>query len=152
MMTSVMPIASTRLREVRAIRRIAITQQIPGSRVPRECFGYLAREPARGRMLGDSCAHDLPAIVGQNDHDVEQPKRCGRHDEHIDRSDAFGVIAQEAAPGRGRRTSPSHHVLRDGRLADLDAELEQLAVDPGRTPQRVGAAHLPNQITNLAIH
>jgi hypothetical protein len=98
------------------------------------------------------CAHDLPVIVDQNDHDVEQPKRCGRHDKHIDRSDAFGLIAQEAAPSWGRRTSSSHHVLRDGGLADFDAELEQLAVDPGCTPQRVGAAHLPNQVTNLAVH
>jgi hypothetical protein len=54
-------------------------------------------------------------------------------------TDAFGLIAQEAAPSRGSRTSPSQHVLRDGRLADFDAELEQLAVDPGCTPQRVGA-------------
>jgi hypothetical protein len=45
----------------------------------------------------------------------------------------------------------SHHVLRGGRLADLDAELEKLTVDPGPTPQRVGAAHLPNQNANLAI-
>jgi len=37
-------------------------------------------------------------------------------------------------------------------LADLDAEFEQLTVDPGRTPEPVGAAHLPNQIPNLAIH
>jgi len=103
-------------------------------------------------MLGHSRAYDLPAIVGKNDHNVEQPKRSGRHNEHIDRCDAFGLIAQEAAPGRGRLTSSSHHVLGDGRLADLDAELEQLTVDPGRTPERVGAAHLPNQIANLAIH
>ncbi|MGD1029481.1 SBBP repeat-containing protein [Candidatus Binatus soli] len=103
-------------------------------------------------MLGYSCAHDLPAIVGQNDHHAGQPKRRGRHNERIDGSDAFGVIPQQAAPGRGRRTSPSHHVLRDGRLADLDAELEQLNVDPGRALERVGAAHLPNQVTNLAVH
>src|SRR5208283_4717491 len=45
-----------------------------------------------------------------------------------------------------------HHVLRDGRLADLDAELEQFAVDPECAPERVGAAHLPDQIPNLAIH
>jgi hypothetical protein len=94
-------------------------------------------------MLGDSCAHDLPAIVGQNDHHVEQPKRCGRHNKHVDGGDAFGVIAQEAAPGRGRRTSSSHHVLRDDRLADLDAELEQLTVDPGRSPERDGAIGSP---------
>jgi hypothetical protein len=37
-------------------------------------------------------------------------------------------------------------------LADLDAELEQLTVYPGRTPERVGTAHLPDQIPNLAIH
>jgi hypothetical protein len=29
----------------------------------------------------------------QNDHYIQQPKRCGSHDKHIDRSDAFGVIA-----------------------------------------------------------
>jgi hypothetical protein len=56
-------------------------------------------------MLADSRAHDLPAIVAKNDHNVEQPKRRGRHDEHIDRSDAGGLIAQEAPPSRGRRTS-----------------------------------------------
>jgi hypothetical protein len=35
-------------------------------------------------------------------------------------------------------------------LADFNAELEQLAMDPGLTPQRVGAVHLSNQVTNLA--
>src|SRR5208337_4420891 len=75
-----------------------------------------------------------------------------RHDEHIDRSDAFGVITQESPPVLRRCSPPSHHVLRDGRLADLDAELEQFAVDPECAPERVGAAHLPDQIPNLAIH
>jgi hypothetical protein len=46
-------------------------------------------------MLCDSGAYDLPAIVAKDDHHVEQPKRCGRHHEHVDRSDAFGVITQE---------------------------------------------------------
>jgi hypothetical protein len=50
-------------------------------------------------MLGEGGAHEIPAIMGQNDHHVEQPKRRGRHNEHIDRSDAFDVI-QEAAPAR----------------------------------------------------
>src|ERR1700736_5146865 len=55
-------------------------------------------------MLGDIRAYDIPAIVGQNDHHVEQPKRRGRDKERIDCSDAGGLIPQEAAPGRGRRT------------------------------------------------
>ena len=103
-------------------------------------------------MLRDGRAYDIPAIVGQNDHHVEQPKRCGRRDEHIDGRDAFGVIPQEGAPGRGRRTSSSPHVFDDRSLTDLDAELEQLAMDPRCTPEWIGAAHLPNQSTTLAIH
>src|SRR5277367_6837769 len=103
-------------------------------------------------MFGDGGAYDLPTIVRQNDHDVEQPKRRGRNNEHIDRSDALGVTPQEGPPVLRRCSPSSHHVLRDGRLADLEAELEQLTVDPGRTPERVGAAHLPNKIANLAIH
>jgi hypothetical protein len=83
---------------------------------------------------------------------IQQPKRCGRHNEHIDRSNALGLIAQKAAPGLRRRTSSLHHVLGDRRLADLDAELEKFAVDPRRAPEWVGGVHLPNQITSLAIH
>ena len=104
-------------------------------------------------MLGDGRAYDLPAIVGQNDHHVEQPKRCGCHDEHVDGGDAFRVIAEESPPVLRRWcSSSSHRVLGHRSLADLDAELEQLTVDPGRAPERVGAAHLPDQIPNLAIH
>jgi hypothetical protein len=77
--------------------------------------------------------------VGQNDHHIQQPKRGGRHDEHVDHSDAGGLIAEKAAPGWRRRPSSSHHVLGNRGLADLDAEFEQFTVDPGRTPERVGA-------------
>ena len=47
---------------------------------------------------------------------------------------------------------PPDHMSPDGCLADLDAELEKLAMDPGRTPERIGSAHPPNEIANLAIH
>jgi hypothetical protein len=69
-------------------------------------------------------SHNLPAIVGQNDHHIQQPKRRGSHNEHVDRGDAGGLIAQEATPGRRRCSSSSHHILGDRALAYLDAELE----------------------------
>jgi len=53
------------------------------------------------------------------------------------RSDAFGLIAQEASPGRGWRTSSSHHVLGGRSLADFDTKLEKLAADLGRSPERL---------------
>ena len=134
--------------EVLAIRGVTVAQQIARSSVPRECFGYLARGPNGGRTVCDSRAYDLPAIMRQNDHDIEQLKRSGHHNEHIDGSDAFGLVA----PSRGRCASSSHHVLGDRSLADFDAELEQLTMNPRCTPERVGVAHLPNQVTHLALH
>jgi len=47
---------------------------------------------------------------------------------------------------------PPDHVSPDGCLADFDAQLKHFAVNPWRTPQRVGNAHLSDQVTNLAIH
>ena len=52
-------------------------------------------------MQGDIKSHNLPAIVGQDDHYIQQPKRCGSHDKHVDGSDTLGLIEQEAMPGRG---------------------------------------------------
>jgi hypothetical protein len=55
-------------------------------------------------------------------------------------------------PSRRRPTPSSHHVLSDCGLADLNAELAQFAMDPRRTPKRVGDVHLPNQVSNLASY
>jgi hypothetical protein len=88
-------------------------------------------------MLGDGRVLDCPAIVTEDDRNVEQPKRRAGYDKHIDGRDTLGLIAQEATPGRRRLSSSSHHVLGDCRLADLNAELEQLAVDSRRAPERL---------------
>jgi hypothetical protein len=45
-----------------------------------------------------------------------------------------------------------YHVLGDGGLGDLEAQLQQLAMDPRGTPARVVAAQHPNQIPNLLWH
>jgi len=41
------------------------------------------------------------------------------------------------------------HVFCNARLADVDAEFEQFAMDAGRAPERVGHAHVPDQPTDL---
>ena len=45
-----------------------------------------------------------------------------------------------------------HDVFRDGGFGNLNAQLEQLAVNAWRTPARVVAAHHPDQIPNLLRH
>jgi hypothetical protein len=76
------------------------------------------------------------------------PSTCA---DQILRSD-YDLILRSRSVGWGKRTSPSDHILSDRGLADLDAQLEQTIMDPRRIPERVGAAHLPNQITNLPMH
>ena len=55
------------------------------------------------------------------------------------------MIADKGSPALGRRVSSPDHVFGDAGLADLDAELKQLAMDPRRSPQRIGNAHLADQ-------
>jgi len=43
------------------------------------------------------------------------------------------------------------HVLGYGGFRYLDPELEQFTMDSRRTPQRISAAHLPDQCTNFEI-
>jgi putative tryptophan/tyrosine transport system substrate-binding protein len=43
------------------------------------------------------------------------------------------------------------HVLRDAGLSDFEAELEQLAMDARRTPQRIFRAHPPDQRAQFGI-
>ena len=95
---------------------------------------------------------DLSSLVTEDDQGVEQLKRSRHDNEHVDGGGVMHVVMQERAPGRGGGFGPPRQVSADRGLADLDAELEQLAVDAGRAPQRVCQAHLADQITDLAVH
>src|SRR6266446_5419531 len=76
-------------------------------------------------------------------------KRDCRHDEHIHRSDPISVVAEECPPALGWRVSSPDHVLSHARLSDIDAELEEFSMDPRRSPQRIGNAHLADKLAYL---
>jgi hypothetical protein len=44
---------------------------------------------------------------------------------------------------------PPRHVFCDRGLSDINAQLEQLAVYPGRAPEWICEAHLTDQAANL---
>jgi hypothetical protein len=69
-----------------------------------------------------------------DDEDIKQIEAYGRNNEQVHSGDVRCVVAQEGAPSLGRRSTSLHHVLRDAGLTDLDAELEQLAMDARRSP------------------
>src|SRR5260370_34727121 len=56
------------------------------------------------------------------------------------------MIMKERLPPLGRRTSSPSHILGHTRLPDFDAELEQLSMEPRRSPQRISNAHLVDKL------
>ena len=95
---------------------------------------------------------DFSSLMAEHDQGVEKPKPCRHDNEHVDGGGVMHVIVQERAPGRGGDLGSPWHVSADRGLADLDAKLEQFAVDAGRAPKRVCLAHCSDQITDLAAH
>src|SRR5258705_3010628 len=61
------------------------------------------------------------------------------------------MVTQEVRhPGEGGPHRLTH-ILRDAGLSDLKAELEQLAMDARRTPQRIVNAHPPDQRAQVRV-
>src|SRR6187200_1082484 len=61
------------------------------------------------------------------------------------------MVVQEGVPALTWRPAAFGHVLRNARLRDLKPELEQFAMDPWRTPQRIIRAHLPDQCAQACV-
>src|SRR5258708_37856083 len=103
-------------------------------------------------MGGDVEMHDPSSVVSHNQEHVQDLKPDRRHSEEVARHHGLDVILQEGPPRLRRRLPTAYDVLAHAGLADIDAEFEQFAVDAGRAPKRILAAHLANQLANLFRH
>src|SRR5438093_13437195 len=61
------------------------------------------------------------------------------------------MIAQKGLPALRRGLSSPGHVFGHRGLPDIDAKLEQFAVDPRCSPQRIGNAHAPDQLAQVRV-
>src|SRR5262245_48523903 len=62
------------------------------------------------------------------------------------------MIFQKGSPTLRGRPSMADHILTHARLPDIDAQLQQFAVDARSSPKRVLAAHLSDQLTHFHRH
>jgi len=60
---------------------------------------------------------------------IQDPKRRGRDNEHVDRHGVGQVVVQKATPSRGGGLGAPWQIPPDRGLADIDAELEQFAME-----------------------
>src|SRR5260370_6345423 len=113
--------------------------------IPRKCLCDLACDPFRGWMRCDVDPDEVSARQPDDDEGVEHVEANGWGNEQVHGGDVRCVVTQEGGPALGRRAASLDHVLRHAGLSDLEAELEQLAMDARRTPQRIFGAHPPDQ-------
>ncbi|SHG19115.1 hypothetical protein SAMN05443248_0625 [Bradyrhizobium erythrophlei] len=131
------------------ISAVPVTNEIAGSLFPTACFRDLICDPFCGWMRCDAKPQNMSPAVPHDQQPIEQTKGDCRHDEHVHRSDPISVIAEECPPALGRRISSPDHVLGHAGLSDIDAELEEFSMDPRRSPQRIGNAHLADKLAHL---
>src|SRR6266404_4706333 len=62
------------------------------------------------------------------------------------------MMAKESLPTLRWWFLPLDHILGHTRLPDFDAELEQLSMDPRRSPQRISNAHLVDKLAYVRGH
>src|ERR1700694_4332756 len=103
-------------------------------------------------MRSNSEPQQLPPAMPHDQQAIEQPERDCRHHEQVHRGDAVDMIAEECLPPLGWRASSPGHILGHAGLSDIDVELEKLAMDPWRSPQRIANAHLADQPAYLQRH
>src|SRR6266852_3608230 len=88
-------------------------------------------------MCSNSEPQKLPPAMTHNQQAIEQPKRDCRHHEQVHRGNPISMVTKERPPSLRGRNPPPHHIFGHAGLADIDAKLEKLAMDPGCSPQRI---------------
>jgi hypothetical protein len=90
--------------------------------------------------------NDFSPVMIKHHQGVQDPKRRGRDNEHVDRHRVSQVVVQEAAPSRGGSLGAPRQIPPARRLADIDPKLEQFASDARCAPERLGRAHPADQV------
>src|SRR5947209_1290567 len=139
------PHAPHSLSERVSVDLIAIAEEVGRGGVVREGVHDLLGRPGGGGMLGDVEVEDAPAIVGEHNEDEEHPQASSRDREEIDGDQIPDVIGQERSPALRGKCAPLWEQAGDGALSDVDAELEEFAMDSGSTPQGIGRGHSSDQ-------
>src|SRR5258706_1806056 len=117
-----------------AVDLISIPDQVARSLIPRKCLCDLACDPFRGWMRCDVDPDEVSARQPDDDEGVEHVEANGGGNEQVHGGDVRCGVTQEAGPALGRRSTSLDHGLLQPGLSDVEAELEQFAMDARRTP------------------
>ena len=126
---------------------VTVADHVLGRRVLGKCLDDLLSSPDRTWEFGDVEVKDTPTVVREDEEDIQNAEGCRGHGEEVDGGQGADMVVEESAPGLGGRLAWfGRHESRDASLADVDAELEQFAMDSWSAPQRIGLGHLPDEL------
>src|SRR6267378_1312525 len=130
---------------------VATAEEIRWGGVVREGVHDLLDRPSGGGMLGDIEVEDAPAVMGEDDQNEEDAPASGRNGEEVDRDEVADMVGEEGSPGLRRGRAALREQAGDGALGDVDAELQEFAVNSRRTPERVRCGHFPDEGDDLGV-
>src|SRR4029453_19573870 len=89
--------------------------------------------------------------AGEDDEDEEDAEASSGYGKEVDGDQVSDVVGEERPPGLRGLRAPLRHEAGDGALRDADAELQELSVDAGSTPQRIRLGHFHDESGVLGI-
>jgi hypothetical protein len=102
-------------------------------------------------MVRDIEMEDLASTVLDHEEAVQHAKRHSGHGEEVHGCDDVAVIVKEGNPALasvvGRRPAPE--IAGDRALGDVEAQIEELAVDSWGAPGGILADHPPDDSSDL---
>ena len=102
-------------------------------------------------MLGHVEVDDAPALVGEHDENEEDAQAGGGNGEEVDRHEVPDMVGEERAPGLRGGCAPLRHQPGDGAFGHLEAQLQEFAMDSGRTPQGIGRGDSRDQSADFGV-
>src|SRR5712691_6677675 len=85
--------------EVSTVRVVTITNQALRLTAPGGGFDHLPPDPGRRRARGDLALNQLPALVADEEEDIQGLEADGLYNEQVGGPDALDLIPQERFPG-----------------------------------------------------
>ena len=120
--------------------------------LPAASLSELIGDPFGRWMRSNSEPQQLPPAMTHNQQAIEQPEGDCWHREQIHRGNPISMVTKEDPPSLRGRNPPPHHVFGHAGLADIDAKLQKLTMDPRCSPQRIGNAHLTDELAYFERH
>ena len=135
-------------------RRAREAREASSARRERACerLSKLLDHPLGRRVHGHVEVQDLAPSVIDREEAVQQPEGDGRHSEEINRGNRLAMVSEKRKPvlgGVAGPRQPARQVARHGTFRNVEAQLQQFAVDSGSAPRRILTRHAPDKLEEV---